>query len=738
MRSPNALINSTALTVLITCGLLPIVSTIALQPAVITVHAGDNLQSKVNQAECGDSILIDAGAVFSTSGDNGIVFSHLCSANPVIVTSTKAASLPATVGISDQANMARIETTGPTPAVTISGSGYRIIGLEITTKQSPQYTGILVNVQGSDNTLDRNYIHSLEDGTDEIHASVKIGVFVSGPRATITGNRIAVPGALILGSSTFDNTAAVMDITESDLTLNRNFLSAHFTPLFFGGGDLKTSNTATIGVGATKSQATFSNVNNLNVGDLVALAVGPATEGYSGLYFEVAKVTGINGKQVSYVPWAGSIGSKPGCTGDCGIPLTRAPISPGEARWNGMNPSARITQNTIWINPTVAAKIYADYGRVPKGFIEAKAGDFYLEGNDFTGWPSTFAFTQHNQTGPHGGPSPWSKLSVVFRNNRVANISRAFGSQVFGILLEDNVGTSVVGGPFLVENCLLAYGGRVGDIFGGADVTFRHNTFVNNAGWANGSLLTVNYIPTERFIFENNIAWNNEFGINYQSGGSLPGAKIAGNILVTETISPYRPNCTNVYPAGNFCPQSLTLENYQLPAGSPFKGKGTDGKDPGIDMAQLLTALTGGTPAPPSPSPSPSPSTLPPATPSPSPAQDANQLLLAYGIVSKGYPRPSDDIWAQAVAYWQSVINAKGWAQAVNEMKAATAAYISTHLLPSPSPTPPPTPSPSPSPSPGIAITCTLQAGPNGLTWTCPPCGAIQWTTDGGFTIKCP
>lgn len=572
----------------------------ALASTVIAVHANDNLQAKLDSAQPGDTLLLDAGAVFSS------------------VTINKSNLTITTTGAT-----ARIETPGPDPAVIVNGSGNKLIGLEITTKQNPQYTGILVQINGADNTIEQSYIHSLEDGTDSLFASVKIGVFVNGPRTRLIGNRIANPGALIMGSTTFDNTAAVMDITEPGLELSKNFLSAHFTPIFIGGGDLKGYQTATI-TNPSMTVATFSNVSSLTVGTLVALADGPALPPYTGLYFEVAKVTAINGNQVSYTPWAGSIGSKPDCAGDCGTPLKRVPLIPGEARWNGQNPSARITQNTVWINPVVAQKIQTDFGRNPKGFIEAKAGDLYIEGNDFTGFPATMTFTQHNQTGPHGGPSPWSKLSINFRNNRVADISRSFGSQVFSVLGEDNVGTSVIGGPFVIENNLLAYGGWIGDFIGGTDVTIRHNTILNNAGWPNGRLLNALYVPIPNYKLLDNIAYNNEYGVSYQAGGSLPGLQMAGNVLVTETIDPNRPNCANVYPAGNSCPQSLTLVNYQLPVGSPYKGKATDGKDPGVDYQALLAAI-GGTPSPsptpiPSPSVAPSPSPVPTPSPSPQPS----------------------------------------------------------------------------------------------------------------------
>jgi len=68
------------------------------------------------------------------------------------------------------------------------------------------------------------------------------------------------------------------------------------------------------------------------------------------------------------------------------------------------------------------------------------------------------------------------------------------------------------------------------------------------------------------------------------------------------------------YPADNFYPATWAEvqlgTDYRLVPTSPYKGKGTDGKDPGCDMNALLAAQAGA-PAPPDPVP-PDPTPVPP------------------------------------------------------------------------------------------------------------------------------
>ena len=323
--------------------LILVVLTSSAKASTITVGSGGDLQAAINAAQCGDTVILDASASFTAPAD-GLVAHTKCTTSPITVQSSNIASLPAGIRVSanDAPNMAKIVTPGPYAAITFAANsqGWKFIGINVTTWaniDSQHYVSTLVNIgryvspAPSDITFDRCWIHSQEDGTDSLQTSVKIMVDVEGVNISLLNSRIASPGAYIVNSQTFDNTSAIMMIDgPGPLTIDNCFLNSWFTGFFMGGGNLSTNNTATIlpSPAPTLHSATFSNVNNLNVGDLIAIADGLATEGYPGLYYRVAKVTGISGNNVAFDPYSGSIGSLPGCNGD-GDPLASPPITPG-------------------------------------------------------------------------------------------------------------------------------------------------------------------------------------------------------------------------------------------------------------------------------------------------------------------------------------------------------------------------------------------------------------------------
>lgn len=586
---------------------------------VISVNANGDLQRALNQADCGDTVVLPAGAKFISSNDKGFIFpakaGPRCTGTLTDTITVRSANLDALpvagerVGLNDARNMPKLITPGPNPAISFGANSrfWKLIGLEVTTTTNPEYASFLVFVGTdlefgelpADIQFDRCYIHSQEDGTNNPHASSRGGFDVEAARVTFTGCRIAFPGGYAGSSKSTDATYAILTVAgPGPITIENCFLNSWFASLFMGGGGLHTHNSANVARGATMSQATLTNTTNLNVGDLIAFADGPAQSPYTGFYYEVAKVTNINGNTVSYVPW----GSKTGT----GLPLTRPPLSPGAARWNGVNPgSVRITKSTFWINPAIAKQIKTEIGQTPKGAFEIKSADgLFMEGNVFSGWPGTLALTVRNQLGPHGAPSPWSTIrNFVFRNN-LYQPDVPYDAQLFTLLLEDSIGTSQSGGDFLIENNLFTTGGWVADLYGGSNVVFKHNTFINNTGWAGSRLLNAQY-GTSGFVFQDNVAWNNEYGINCMPPPArsrwdvcLPNNVVKGNILVTERTDPYRPNCQSVYINGNFCPRSLgavgfanvDVGNYELTTTSDFKRKASDGKDPGIDISVFNAA----------------------------------------------------------------------------------------------------------------------------------------------------
>ncbi|HEX5705699.1 MAG TPA: hypothetical protein VFX96_00270, partial [Pyrinomonadaceae bacterium] len=163
-------------------------------------------------------------------------------------------------------------------------------------------------------------------------------------------------------------------------------------------------------------------------------------------------------------------------------------------------------------------------------------------------------------------------------------------------------------------------------VAGTESVTVEHNTILHN-----GNITKMGGDPHTNFVFRNNIARHNEYGVfgdgvGYGSNtlaAYSPGGVFARNAIAREVNAPW--NTELVYPAETFFPASMqevgfvdaASGNYRLASGSPYRNAGTDGRDLGCDMA-ALEAAQGGTPAP-TPTPTPTPAPTPRPTPAPAP-----------------------------------------------------------------------------------------------------------------------
>lgn len=173
------------------------------------------------------------------------------------------------------------------------------------------------------------------------------------------------------------------------------------------------------------------------------------------------------------------------------------------------------------------------------------------------------------------------------------------------------------------------------------DVSIEHNTVIQT-----GSIVVTDYEPNTRFSYRNNVSRHNEYGI-FGSGVGIgnaalahyfPGSIVDGNVIAKEINAPS--NVESLYPAGNHFPAALAAVgfvdlgagNYRLSDSSPYKGKGTDGKDPGCDIEALLAAQ-GGLVSTPTPTPEPTPSpTNPIPVPSGSTVTDSTGGVWTIGL----------------------------------------------------------------------------------------------------------
>ena len=212
-----------------------------------------------------------------------------------------------------------------------------------------------------------------------------------------------------------------------------------------------------------------------------------------------------------------------------------------------------------------------------------------IDGNliETGGRTSAFSLVVGNQ----GGTAPWSTIQDV---EIVNNIIRHAGTGI-NILGRDSTKPSEQGKRILIANNLVLdlgtdYSGFFLQTSGADSVTAEHNTIQHT-----GNIIVTYGEPTTNFIFRNNIVQHNNYGVVCEGGAKacFKPADFSGNVIIDNKGSgasgyPLERN----FPPGNYFPISFdavkfvdyTNKQWKLADSSRFKGKATDGKDPGVDF----------------------------------------------------------------------------------------------------------------------------------------------------------
>lgn len=578
------------------------------------VRDGRQLQAALNKAQFGDTIELDTDGNYTVpsakdffvlpakSGGTGT------DADFITVRSAKADQLPSgRVGPGDKANMAKLVALGPGGALgTQNNTRYwKLVGLEITNKSSGtagEHVGTLIelgNYQTGVQKLwfDRCYVHPQEDGTTDYLRSATRGFGVNGVadfRLTnsyvsgFMGHYKHDPGDYI------DSEALASNVGHGYL-LENNFLQAHFNTIFLGGGGTDTSNTGAVrgSPAPTLTSATLSTVNNLKVGDYISFPQ-PSGANANG------RVLSITGTAVTFTPLDKF---DQGCS--CRVQPV-APQAGAMARWNGEIVSNVVARrNTFDVDTKNAQWEFDNYNRrMPKGYLEIKHCDTCLfDGNIFQGWPSSIALNAVNQK----GDSPWTTIrNFTFSNNWIKNFGTALsialgnptGSALWHMTTE---GTNVV-----FANNLFTQANTLPDDYGytkiaiwgyGEGVVIQHNTFINNGAKGGGPMFASNG-PIKKFSFKDNIAFNNLYGMNCGLGNfsvCYPGWLELKNVIIQNVDPGY--SLENAFPRSYIAPSidavgfvNYREGNYRLANSSRYKGRATDGSDPGVNIDALKQA----------------------------------------------------------------------------------------------------------------------------------------------------
>ena len=201
--------------------------------------------------------------------------------------------------------------------------------------------------------------------------------------------------------------------------------------------------------------------------------------------------------------------------------------------------------------------------------------------------------------------APWTTVQdVTVRYNRIVNT-------VAGVVVASRVAYAT------------SYSAAVLPSNPSQRISFQHNLFeqigydhlfamygdlqdaslVHNTGFAGKTALAMDGDPEARLVMIDNIVGHGAygfFGSNYGEGNPAvnhyaPSATILGNVLSNGFNPALYPAAGNYFPAttSDVGFNNPTGGDYSLSAASAYRGKATDGTDPGVDLAALRAAISG-------------------------------------------------------------------------------------------------------------------------------------------------
>jgi hypothetical protein len=481
------------------------------------VKSGEDLQSAINAAGRGDTIILDV-AKFNTS--TGFVLpakpGSFNGSNYITIQTANLSSLPVgRVSPADTANMpSLIVTQRGTSVLTVNSgaSGYQLIGLEIQNNlsgnTSSDITNTMVEIAYTANNIvfDRCVVHPKEHPTlaNNWLTRGKFAFTVNGSYTTIQRSYVydffgrdpdASQSAKGSGQQTED---VYVSPTADHVTVDNNFLQAWYATMQTAGADGAPINPAQVLAtpAPTLTSARLSHTSGLSPNMIIALDLPHIDDptkcplggqGFDAPCYAVARVATVDtstGDVTFSTPLV--VKSAYGYR----VPAYTLPTtgSRSSATWQGTQPSyITMTRNTLDIPLGFSDYHFSTNGNTGKGIIETKASlNFLFEGNIITGFPSTLAFTTTNQN----CGAPWqTTANTIVRNNW-------FQAYRTGVLASftDYGCVSTQGHDLIVDNNLFTGGVTTGDFLRlsgpAANITVTHNTAVGGFVTSDGSTYT--------------------------------------------------------------------------------------------------------------------------------------------------------------------------------------------------------------------------------------------------------
>jgi hypothetical protein len=581
--------------------------------ATITVNAGGNLQTALNNAQPGDTILLQAGATFvgnftlpakpgaawitirSSAGDASLPPGNLrmdpryAPLLPKLKSPNTGSVLVTAPGahhywlqfLEFQANVGgagEIIRLGSSSEVTAGRQARQIILDRVYIHGDPKVgskRGIALN--SSDTSIVHSYISDIKAiGQD----SQAIGGWNGPGPFLIEDNYLEAAGENVMFGGA---TPAIQGLVPSYITIRRNHFTKNLawkTPL------VKTpSATATAGGGGALAASTYAYRvvaygacgNNQTCASTASAEVKATTSASGSVRISWSGVSGASYYRV--------YGRKAGGENQYWKVTGTSFVDTGAAGTSGAVPTGT---GTRW---------------VVKNLLEIKNGrSLLVEGNLFE-----YAWAQDQKgyailfTPSNNGIAPWTAVQdITFRYNTVQHVGA--GMQINGrdtkngseytrnVVVRHNLFTDVStswGGP----------GGFVVTGNGTQGVTIDHNTIVHN-----GFVLATTGEANAGFAFTNNMAKHNQWGIYGDGHGAgfdsiniyFNDLDLRRNVLAGGSPSRYPPD--NFFPASSqFLAQFVNASagDYRLAVTSLFRNSATDGTDVGADIVRLKAVQAG-------------------------------------------------------------------------------------------------------------------------------------------------
>jgi hypothetical protein len=506
-----------------------------------------------------------------------------------------------------------------------------------------------------DIVVQRCYFHQKEIGTNYNRSAMR-AVWFEGMNLTFKWNHVFLIGYYYpeqVGGSPFyqmDTTAMLSVGGPGPILIEDNYINVWWNGFFLGGGDTRPQNTATL-TNASTTSAVFSNTAGITAGIVIRFSlegVATARNGSTSLtrtagvnltsadvgrYIRlsngsIVRLIGVSGTSFTVAP-QGTIAPDGSYRFECfetavvrnvtGSTVTYVPFSvdsllhaPQSAAWNfgdqGLINDVTVRRNTFDVDAAFAHDVQLRKGYSPKGGFEIKNVNRLLyEGNRHIGYPANWAVTPRNQN----GTAPWTTTShMIFRNNWFAPEDpwHETTGRMAVLSLQDELHTTTPATDIQIYNNFAKNVASMLQMKGGDLWTIRQNTVLNDwlAKDAYHAILVLEGLPATRFEFRDNIVGYSNYGMSCSIDSKLdtcwPSAILRNNVVVdfanvgssggewgrAGMITPIRNRFTQV----GFT--DLVNDNYRLSASSPYKGKATEGIDPGVNMDELLRALPNG------------------------------------------------------------------------------------------------------------------------------------------------